>query len=267
MFDFSELTGYFDHHSAGGEAVPPESCQQESHAEREILLVLEGSMNFYLAGKRFAATPGRAFFMDGWVPHLLGYSRITDQVVHIWVHLHKNRLFAMSYILVRGSRLHSSDMWEFPDSMLELINIYWDRARRSSGALRDKLYGAITRMITGEISFQESGAEPTAGKEDDIISWVKNYISMNYGRNSSMAELERLTGFNRRHLMRKFKSETAMTVGEYINCVRRGFAAAAGKRLTQKEIAFQLGFKSPAAFWLWQKRDREKFFGNEPSGE
>ena len=117
-------------------------------------------------------------------------------------------------------------------------------------------------MLCEEIIFQSKLPAQAEKSEDDITSWVKNYISMNYGRNSSMEELERLTGYNRRHLMRKFKSESSMTIGEYINCVRRGFIAAAGKRLTQKEIAFQLGFKSPAAFWLWQKRDRERFVKN-----
>ena len=71
-----------------------------------------------------------------------------------------------------------------------------------------------------------------------------------------MAELEKLTGFNRFYLMRLFKAEYGMTIGEYINCVRRGFVAGAAKNLRQKEIAAMLGFKSAAAFWLWKKRDR-----------
>lgn len=231
---------------------------QESHAEREILLVIDGDMPFALSGKLHAAVKGTAFFIDSWIPHQLGYENIKNSTCHIWVHLHKKRLFAMPYILEHGSRLQSSGMWEFPDSMLELINLRWNQAKNAPANERSKYYSSIVRMIIEEISFQNSSTKNNSGKEEDIISWLKNYISMNYGRNSSMEELERLTGFNRRHLMRKFKNETTMTIGEYINCIRRGFTAAAGKRLTQKEIAFQLGFKSPAAFWLWQKRDRQK---------
>ena len=236
---------------------------QESHAEREILLVLEGNMEFFLAGKYQTAAPGKAFFIDSWVPHQIGYGKLKNSIVHIWVHLHAHRLFAMPYVLGEASKLQSCGMWEFPEPMRELINLRWNQARQAPEELRQSLYDCIIRMLCEEIVFQSKLPANAEKSEDDITSWVKNYVSMNYGRNSSMEELERLTGYNRRHLMRKFKSESSMTIGEYINCVRRGFIAAAGKRLTQKEIAFQLGFKSPAAFWLWQKRDRERFGKND----
>ncbi len=251
---FDEFT---DHTAAG--AIISGVASQESHAEREILLVFRGNMDFFLAGKCFSASPGKAFFIDSWVPHQLGYGNIPGNITHVWVHLHARRLFAMPYELSHGSHLHSCGMWEFSNSMLELIRKRWDQARNADEALKNKLYGSIVRLILEDIEFQSQALPTEKRREDDVISWVKNYISMNYGRNSSLAELEHLTGFNRRHLMRRFKNECSMTIGEYINCVRRGFAAEAGKRLSQKEIAFQLGFKSPAAYWLWQKRDKKKF--------
>ena len=256
MFDFENIifTDFIDQ-SADGENFRARN-QQESHAEREILLVLEGSMNFALAGKSFTASPGKAFFIDCWTPHQLGYGEIPDKITHIWVHLHARRLFAMPYVLSAGERLQSCGMWEFSAPVLELINQRWTKALNSPEEVKKNLYSSIVRLITEEIQFQMA-VPMEKRREDDVISWVKNYISVNYGRNSSLAELEHLTGFNRRHLMRKFKSECSMTIGEYINCVRRGFAAAAGRRLTQKEVAFQLGFKSPAAYWLWKQRDKK----------
>ena len=258
MVDLEHMvfTDFTDQNSPGEKS--SELQQQESHAEREILLVLEGVMEFVLDGKSFSAAPGRAFFIDSWVPHQLGYGNIPGNITHIWVHLHSRRLFAMPYMLTAGSRLQSSGMWEFSAPVLELINQRWAKALNSPEDMKKNLYSSIVRLLTEEIQFQ--AAHPTEKRrEDDVISWVKNYISMNYGRNSTLAELEHLTGFNRRHLMRKFKSECSMTIGEYINCVRRGFAAAAaGRQLTQKEIAFQLGFKSPAAYWLWKQRDSRK---------
>ena len=251
-----EFTDFTDHTSMGGSVAS--GTRQESHAEREILLVFQGSVNFFLAGRSFAASPGKAFFINSWVPHQLGYGNIDGNITHVWVHLHARRLFAMPYELTRGERLHSCGMWEFPAPMLEIIRQRWDQALTAHAELKNKHYGSIVRMLLEDIEFQTQSAPAEKRREDELINWVKNYISMNYGRNSSLAELEHLTGFNRRHLMRRFKSECSMTIGEYINCVRRGFASAAGKRLSQKEIAFQLGFKSPAAFWLWQKRDKEK---------
>ncbi|MBR7144273.1 MAG: helix-turn-helix transcriptional regulator [Lentisphaeria bacterium] len=257
MFEFENITFTdFTDHTAGAELCN-ENHQQESHAEREILLVLAGNIDFVLAGKCFNASPGRAFFIDSWVPHQLGYGKLSGDITHIWVHLHARRLFAMPYMLSAGSRLQSSGMWEFPAPVLELINSRWAKASAAPAEMKKTFYRSIVRLLTEEIALQSSAFAEEKHREDDVIAWVKNYISMNYGRNSSLAELEHLTGFNRRHLMRKFKNECSMTIGEYINCVRRGFAAAAGRRLTQKEIAFQLGFKSPAAYWLWKKRDSE----------
>ena len=257
MFDIENITftEFIDQSSAGEKFTAVN--QQESHAEREILLVLDGCMDFALAGKSFSASPGKAFFIDCWTPHQLGYGEIPGSITHIWVHLHAHRLFAMPYVLSAGERLQSCGMWEFSQPVLELINQRWAKALNSPAAMKKHLYSSIVQLITDEIEFQ-AALPMEKRREDDVISWVKNYISMNYGRNSSLAELEHLTGFNRRHLMRKFKSECSMTIGEYINCVRRGFAAAAGRRLTQKEIAFQLGFKSPAAYWLWRQRDLKK---------
>lgn len=257
------IKDYTDHTS--DDFLPPDGSifRQESHDAREILLVISGTMDFHLAGKRFAATPGKAFFINSWIPHQLGYGKLDCKVEHIWVHLHAKRMFAMSHSIADNVTLPSPGMREFPSSMLELINLYWQRAEKSPAEQRKKLYNAIIRMICDEMSFQSANTASVKQKDDDVSGWVKNYISMNYGRNSSLETLEQLTGFNRRHLMRKFKNECGMTIGEYINCVRRGFAAVAGKRLSQKEIAFQLGFQSPAAYWLWKNRDRKKFSGNK----
>lgn len=258
MFEFENITftDFTDHTSKTVSGT--ETHQQESHAEREILLVLAGNTKFVLAGKCFDAAPGKAFFIDSWVPHQIGYGKLSSDITHIWVHLHTKRLFAMPYVLNGGSRLQSCGMWEFSAAVLELINSRWAKAQNAPENVKNVLYSSIVRLLTEEITFQSPAAAEENRREDDVIAWVKNYISMNYGRNSSLAELEHLTGFNRRHLMRKFKNECSMTIGEYINCVRRGFAAAASRRLTQKEIAFQLGFKSPAAYWLWKQRDSKK---------
>ncbi len=249
---------YCDQHTA---ALPDQTAllPQESHPEREMLLVLAGEMEFYLAGRRYMATPGKAFFIDHWITHPLGYSKVSTIFRHIWVHVHSQRLFAMLGEMAPDGTLQSCGMWEFPHGMLELLNQRWDRAGQADAELRLELYESIVRMLTEEIHFQQRIDVPMISREDDVISWVKNYISMNYGRNSSLEELERLTGYNRRHLMRKFKSENHITIGEYINCVRRGFVSDAQQRMSQKEIAFQLGFKSAAAYWLWQQRDRRKY--------
>jgi AraC-like DNA-binding protein len=259
ILDTLEFNSFIDQASAAPAAGRELAALQESHREREILFTLQGETDFVLNGKKFSSVPGQAFFIDGWVPHQMSYAKLKNDIVHIWIHLHARKLFAMSYERHCGEVLHSSGMWSFPAGMLELIDQRWQRAKEEDDPeIRKNWYSSIVNLLVDELRFQGASNKPSQNKDDEISVWIKNYISMNYGRDSSMAELERLTGYHRRHIMRKFKKETGMTIGEYINCVRRGFVADAGKRITQKEIAFQLGFKSPAAYWLWHQRNVKK---------
>jgi AraC-like DNA-binding protein len=50
-----------------------------------------------------------------------------------------------------------------------------------------------------------------------------------------------------------------MTVGEYINKVRLEYVRNALKRgVRQKEMAYELGFSSPTAFWNWFRKYRDQ---------
>lgn len=232
---------------------------QESHPEREILFILSGKNNFLLNGRIYSAAPGDVFFINSWIPHQCDYGTIKTDFRHLWIHFHEKRLFGV-FCLSRHS-LHTSRIlnWEDSGHLLGLLNERWDRALQEPGPspARQEIYLSIARILAEEIAYL-SAHEPRQPRsnQEQIAVWIKNYISIHYGRNASMSELEKLTGFNRFYLMRLFKSEYGMTIGEYINCVRRGFMAGPAKNLRQKEIAAMLGFKSAAAFWLWKKRDR-----------
>ena len=234
------------------------SRNRESHSAREILLVLEGEYDFFLNGKYYPAVPGSAFFVDHWIPHQQGYPADVGKIIHIWIHLHETRMFALPSIRGCGNPDPGCVVWEVPECMLELVRSRWDKVDSLPEEIRSDYFMSMARMLYEEICFQCYTQNPCSSREESIVSYVRNYIVMNHGRDSSMAELEKRTGYSRRHLMRCFKEEYSMTIGEYIDCIRRGFATTAGNRMTQKEIAFQLGFKSPAAYWLWKKRDQEK---------
>ena len=235
---------------------------QESHPEREILLVLSGKSNFLLNGKIYSAVPGSAFFINQWIPHQCDYGTIKNDFRHVWVHFHEKRLFSVLYEVRDHERSRRHLTWEHSGHLLGLLNERWDRAvlepQRSSA--RQEIYRSIARILAEELAYLTSH-EPreVRSNPEQIAAWIKNYISLQYGRNVSMSELEKLTGYNRFYLMRLFKTEYGMTIGEYINCVRRGFAAAATQQgMRQKEIALQLGFRSASAYWLWKSRDSKR---------
>ena len=235
---------------------------QESHAEREIMLVLAGNTNFILNGKIYSATPGDVFFIDRWMPHQCNYGTIKSDFKHIWIHVHEKRLLGMLYRNFSRRGTYHCLTWEHTAHLLDFLNERWDRAllEAEHSAARREIYAGMARILTEEVAylFSHPGNE-TRSKTEQVASWIKNYISMRYGRNASLAELEKLTGYNRFYLTRLFKAEYGMTIGDYINCVRRGFAAdALARHVRQKEIAQQLGFHSAAAFWLWRNRDRKR---------
>ena len=235
---------------------------QESHPEREILFVVSGKNNFLLNGRIYSAVPGDAFFINHWIPHQCDYGTIKTDFRHIWIHVHEKRLFGSVYRNLHPGHTSRILNWEHSGHLLGLLNERWDRALQERGhsAARKEIYLSIARILSEEIAYL-TAHEPdeTRSNTGKIAAWIKNHISIQYGRNASMAELEKLTGYNRFYLMRLFKAEYGMTIGEYVNCVRRGFiAGAAGKDLRQKEIAAMLGFKSAAAFWLWKKRNSSR---------
>ena len=233
---------------------------QESHHEREILMVVSGESNFLFDGKLRTAAPGDVFFIDRWVPHQCRYLTIKSDFTHIWIHLHESRLFGVVCSNSPRSAARTCRSWDFSSGVLALLNERWDRAlAETEFAVRRKIYRSMARILDEEIAYTLSHSGNTIGNSDQrIVAWVKDYISMRCGRDSSLEELERLSGYNRFHLMRQFKSEYGMTIGEYVNCVRRGFVAAAANKMRQKEIAAHLGFKSAAAFWLWKTRDTRR---------
>lgn len=232
--------------------------RQEFHPEREILFALEGSCEFTFNGFQRTCSKGDVFFINSNIPHQLGYRSIKTDFSHIWVHLHPKRFFAMLYQLNARTPLRSCRSWEFSLALLEIINTRWDQALRSLRPLRLEIYQSIARIIAEELKFAASAAPQLPPEQYDIVEWIKKHISLNCGCNSSLEELEQLTGYNRCHLMRKFKNKCGMTIGEYINTIRRSYAAGAATHMRQKEIAARLGFKSAAAFWLWQNRDKKR---------
>ena len=87
-----------------------------------------------------------------------------------------------------------------------------------------------------------------------VIDLVKDRIENSLGKNCSMALLAKYSGYSESRLMHIFKEQTGITIGQYIDKVRLRFLKRAKiSSLKQKEIAFELGFKSHSAFSTWLK--------------
>ena len=240
-------------------AVAPPAVLRETHQEREILLILEGETAFLLNERLCPAKPGNAFFVNRWIPHQAVYGDLSNSpsFVHIWVHMHTNRLFVQIFCHPR-QLIYLQD---FSPAVLTMLQNRWNQAEKEAGPTprRRQLLQSISRIIKEEIILflEANQSKPTNGTIP-LAEWIRNHIAATFGRGCSLATLEKLTGFSRFYLMRCFKQAFGQTMGDYINDLRRQFIRNASSQMTQKEIAAQLGFQSSSAFWLWKHRDHDR---------
>ena len=79
---------------------------------------------------------------------------------------------------------------------------------------------------------------------------ITNYVEGMIDHFPAIDELARICEIGRRHLTRAFKATTGRTIGEYVTEVRMTKAKSllADTDLSQKEIAYRLGFSGPSSF-------------------
>ena len=255
--DGSFFRFFYDETNAGEESSAKTGLRIERHANREILLVVGGATSFILNGEYYQACPGSVFFIDHWVPHKLAYLPEETDFMHIWIHLHKGKLFAALFHVEDGMKSGRRDVVLFPSEIYCLLNKRWESMKKSqkNESAKQEYQRNMVQLLCSEMALSEAIGAKNTPSNNEIIESVQNYIDINYGRNSTIAELEKFSGYNRYYLMRLFKAQTGLTILQYINQVRRRITRdALGRNISQKEIAYQLGFSSPATFWIWRRK-------------
>lgn len=236
---------------------PPQNVRTQRHSQREIMLVIQGETTYVLNGKAQPAIPGSVFFIDHWVPHQLGYPPREKNFAHVWLYLHKGKLFAALLHWANTPEPLCREVIAFPPELYLLLTRRWDSSNASTagGDWKNTLRRSIIRLLGEEFSLYCQQQEETPPEQYDVVEKVRNYIALNSGRNSSLETLEKFSGYNRYYLMRLFKRRTGYTIGDYIDQIRRAVVNdARGKQISYKEIAWQLGFSSAAAFSWWKKQ-------------
>ncbi len=237
-----------------------DSFRADRHLHREILFILEGESRFMLNGRICPARPGTAFLLDRWENHSYGYRREDRNLIHLWIHSNEDRLYGSLIEVGCAGQYHSagSHMTFSPD-LHHLLLRRWEMLEKMprcspEAALIlmkppvDLLLNEFALLQFGLIDFPEENTS-------DIMVFLRNYIRNANGRGCSLENLERLCGYSRFHLSRLFREQCGQTIGDYIDEVRLHFTEEARKRgLKQKEIAAELGFSSPSAFWYWHRK-------------
>lgn len=227
----------------------------ERHPHYEFLYILRGESEYAFNGTLVTLKQGDGLIIRPWILHQGGYLAKNTPGLHIWFSLAKNFFYG------RVCELRENDYiaHHFSATSPELYAVMrkWEKRcpDRDSGTLA-ALFALLLQEYVEDLTLNEQ-------KDDDrmemVVRQMRSRISECNGVDCTLENLSKIFGYSKSHLSHSFRKYTGQSVGEYINALRVQYMTIALERgMTQKEIASDLGFSSPASFWLWKKRLSEK---------
>lgn len=124
-----------------------------------------------------------------------------------------------------------------------------------SGFGREKLIETTAHVVLAELArYLHQASLPARPVCASLTGWqmrrITDYVEGMIDHCPTADELAHLCEIGPRHLARAFKASTGRTIGEYVREVRMTKARSllADTDLSQKEIAYRLGFSCPSSF-------------------
>ena len=244
-----------------------EMCQKfhnSSHPSKEFLFVVSGESFYLFNNSVYPCTPGTLFLIDSRMIHGHRYTADDNDLLHIWGYFTNNHVHLSAIkVTINGQHHNINGMTKIiiPEGLKDQFNERWNMLSKLSTATNLDVEHYIktpVNAVLDEMAFQiAEQTEHTA--EYTQIEDLKNYIRSRNGRDCSLAQLAELSSYTRGYLAHKFHNKVGITIGEYIDKVRLEYTRSAQQRgIRQKEIAYELGFSSPKAFWNWLNKTIKK---------
>lgn len=227
----------------------------ESHPFSEAFITLN-QCRFFLNGEILTLNPGDCCYIGMWIPHQYMVSLVNEQdCLQLWIQLLGNGLNYLLFCFRPGGVLLLRERGTLPGEYSAIFRRLESEFIRSGKPEKLRaFYGLILQELLPLVQTPPD-ADPADSLQQEITDTMVVYIRSRNGINCSLKELSARIGYSPSHLSHVFRSCMKMSVGSYINTVRAEFARNAfANGRTQKEIAIDLGFSSPAAFWLWLHR-------------
>ncbi len=267
-YNFSDCTVQrviSSHLPPAGELKNEDDFTLERHLHREMLYVVKGESDAVLDGKVYHLTPGTLLLIDRWESHSYLYRKSDHDLLHLWFYLSTDHelKFSLMHIGAQGECRGTGYTNKFPREYGVILSNRWDRLKgleSHDGKSVDYLFRSAVNLLLEEFTVQNFSLipQPQTRSSVDLAETISNYITQANGRNCSLEQLEKVTGFNRFYLAHVFRQSSGKSIGTMINERRVQFAAEAYHRgMPQKNIAVELGFSSPAAFSKWQRAHKE----------
>ena len=250
-----------------GESLTAE-VSPEIHQHREILFILRGESEFSLNDKLFKIRRGDVILIDRWISHQYGYPASDRNMLYLWFYLFPTHLNLRIHQFDQDGNKNEVVSWgELPTDSKFAIDRRWDELDKlDPGTALENLDSFLKQpltMLLDEFRFylrMNDSKDVKKPTNNEIVASIQQIIEAKKGRDCSLAQLEKFTGFNRFYISHLFKNAYGISIGDYINRVRMIFFESAKKQgFSHKQIAFELGFSSNSALLMWYRKNKEKF--------
>lgn len=232
-----------------------------AHAHREFLIALDGDALYGHVPGIFRCAPGTVLYFDSGEAHDDGYPSTVEGIRHLWLMVASGWV-SVNLLASKQGRLQPL----MPMLGLGAAELGFDAAaaldrcraesREHPELARLDLLSVVQAIAARVIEAgwrQDTGASGT--HQSRAIAAVRRHVSDTAGAGASLDALALLSGYSRFHLVRLFKRETGMGLGDWIDRCRLERVQQlqkAGKSLA--EAAQALGFSSPSALSRWCAR-------------
>ena len=282
LLRISERRIFFSWYTGGVEplaADPDREWRQrnsETHPFREVLVVLKGELNFQLASRVYAGRAGDAVMIDAFERHDNLYPPSVGDCELLWMFCHPQHVScAVSHASPGGSdwllRCDYTDR-----EIVSHLNRAWGIA--ASGKTPAQVAAQEISGLLNVIMAHFAGSIMSPRRDDLIFRRVRSrqYLAVmsalsciadHLRENPGFEMLADRAGYSVPHFARLFRLHSGYTYREYLDALRVQLyrTLKAQGRLSQKEIAAELGLSSASALIHWRDGMNRRR-PDEPSG-
>lgn len=240
--------------SPGGRPLHPDmGFISDRHPFFEVLVALEGRCEYPIAGQLFDLTAGTAVLLPPWCLHSFGYRPCDTELLHVWIRFH-------GVCNGSGIRVHRGNWTICPELSFQLspecgtlFQMRWEAWEKNGRPGMERLFfqnilnSALDEMLLRRLE--------DAAARRDVVQETLALIRSSHGHGCTLEMLATQARCSKYHLAHRVKCETGRTIGSFIEEARLHYVHSAREHgLSQKEIAWNLGFASGASFWNWYHR-------------
>jgi len=238
----------------------------DSHANREIMIVLKGKQYFSLNGLSYPCTPGTVFLIDAGVIHDSYYPNYFDNFKHLWCSVINKVIYIGGFYSKENGRLLSANPFnqivDEQNSGLSFSKI-WNELSQNKylddkfkcECMKNAFYSLVLEFCRrGYDKIANPVERETEQHYRAVINPILEHIKETGGKGLDITRLAYIAGYSKFHFARIFKQVTGVSVLEFINSARiEKYRKLHEAGFIKKQISDELGFSCPAAFSRWER--------------